>query len=159
MKLLFLYDDLVELQRRYSVLKKKNREAGIACGEASDQGESFAGHDNAPFEAAMLEMNISSRQLGDIELMLSKAEECIPKPNDGTVQFGRLVLIDDVSLNEKTWYLIGSPWTTINGDGLTKDDPMSTSYISPIARALSGHKVNDKVLFQNKRELRILEIC
>ena len=159
MNLLFLHDDLEELRRRHQVLLEKMREAGLACGEASEQGESFAGHDNAPFEAAMLDMTISSRQLGDVQDMLIKAVGSEPKPNDGTVQFGRLVLIEDASLQERTWYLIGSPWTAKKGEGLTKDDPMPTSYISPIARVLMGHKVGEEVLFQKKRTLKIIEIC
>ncbi len=157
MNLLFLPQDFLDLKARRDYISGKHREAGAACGEASEQGESFAGHDNAPFEAAMLDMNIRSRMLREVDNMLNRAVSFSPEPNDGSVKFGRMVLVNDVTHAESTWYLVGSPWTQRTGEGHSQSDPLPTSYMSPIGRVLLGHKIGDEVHFQ-KRTLKILEI-
>jgi len=160
MPLLFLSEDLTALRARREDVSRRHREAGAACGEASEQGESFAGHDNAPFEMAMQEKMLMANRLREIDALLSQAQVYEPKPNDGSVQFGRTVQVEDLGHGDVSWYTIGSPWSDREGDG-SEQSPFRTSYQSPIARVLMGKKPLSVVELQAAkpaRKLKIIEV-
>lgn len=141
MKRLFLQPGYEALKSHCDALSTKVSGAGQEVGEAAGQSES-GGHDNAPFDAAMAELGVLSRQLRDMEDILRDAQ-IVPFPTDTEkVQLGHLVEVIDHFDESTHWYLIASAWLPLNqnesNDGSTEDEPITISCESPIGRALLG---------------------
>ena len=158
---LFTKKDHAALVARREEIAIKTRELGRIIGEAAAQGESFAGHDNAPQQAAEDDQRVQKGLLKEMDEWLAGAVICQPEAYDGSVKFGSIVLIEDLSNAEKTWYQIGSYWTSHEGKGTSNKDAHHLMYGTPFARSLMGKKAGHIAEFkvgQRTMRLKVVEV-
>lgn len=154
---LFTAADHAALIARREALSVEVRELGRTIGEAAAQGESFAGHDNAPQQAAEEDQRLRKAQLKEMESWLAGAVICKPEVYDGSIKFGSVILVEDLSSGEKTWYQVGSFWTAHEGKGTANNDAHHLMYGSPFARNLMTKRAGQTAEFKvgNTRTMRL----
>ncbi|MFC1879315.1 GreA/GreB family elongation factor [Chloroflexota bacterium] len=120
-------------------LEQKQRDAGLAAGEAAGQDSDW--HDNPAYEQAQEQIRTLARQITDLELIIRNAviigeDQDSAHTKEDKVAIGTSVtlLVDD---EEETYFIGGS----------ADSDPSKgiISYKSPIAEALIGHKIGETV--------------
>ena len=135
-------------------LKTKERPAVIqAIAEARAHGDLS---ENAEYDAAKEKQSLLEGRIQDLEAKISTAE--IINPNDlledGRVVFGVNVKFIDLESDEEFEYqIVGEDEADIKEGKI--------SYISPIAKALIGKRVEDVAEFSipsGKREVQILSV-
>ena len=135
-------------------LKTKERPAVIlAIAEARAHGDLS---ENAEYDAAKEKQSLLEGRIQDLEAKISTAEIINPKDllKDGRVVFGVNVKFTDLESDEEFEYqIVGEDEADIKEGKI--------SYISPIAKALIGKRVEDVAEFSipsGKREVQILSV-
>ena len=135
-------------------LKTKERPAVIqAIAEARAHGDLS---ENAEYDAAKEKQSLLEGRIQDLEAKISTAEIINPKDllKDGRVVFGVNVKFIDLESDEEFEYqIVGEDEADIKEGKI--------SYISPIAKALIGKRVEDVAEFSipsGKREVQILSV-
>jgi transcription elongation factor GreA len=135
-------------------LKTKERPAVIqAIAEARAHGDLS---ENAEYDAAKEKQSLLEGRIQDLEAKISTAEVINPKDllKDGRVVFGVNVKFTDLESDEEFEYqIVGEDEADIKEGKI--------SYISPIAKALIGKRVEDVAEFSipsGKREVQILSV-
>ena len=135
-------------------LKTKERPAVIqAIAEARAHGDLS---ENAEYDAAKEKQSLLEGRIQDLEAKISTAEVINPKDllKDGRVVFGVNVKFSDLESDEEFEYqIVGEDEADIKEGKI--------SYISPIAKALIGKRVEDVAEFSipsGKREVQILSV-
>jgi transcription elongation factor GreA len=135
-------------------LKTKERPAVIqAIAEARAHGDLS---ENAEYDAAKEKQSLLEGRIQDLEAKISTAEIINPKDllKDGRVVFGVNVKFIDLESDEEFEY-------QIVGEDEADIKERKISYISPIAKALIGKRVEDVAEFSipsGKREVQILSV-
>ena len=135
-------------------LKTKERPAVIqAIAEARAHGDLS---ENAEYDAAKEKQSLLEGRIQDLEAKISTAEIINPKDllKDGRVVFGVNVKFIDLESDEEFEY-------QIVGEDEADIRERKISYISPIAKALIGKRVEDVAEFSipsGKREVQILSV-
>ena len=135
-------------------LKTKERPAVIqAIAEARAHGDLS---ENAEYDAAKEKQSLLEGRIQDLEAKISTAEIINPKDllKDGRVVFGVNVKFTDLESDEEFEYqIVGEDEADIKEGKI--------SYVSPIAKALIGKRVEDVAEFSipsGKREVQILSV-
>jgi transcription elongation factor GreA len=108
--------------------------------------------ENAEYEAAKEEYQFLQKKLGELEEMLQQCEIVeVKKSGNGTIAFGRSVLLKNLDTEEEVSYTVVGPYESDIDRG-------RISMISPLGRALMGKAVGDEVTFSAPGGERTYEI-
>jgi transcription elongation factor GreA len=122
-----LEKELAELKGPRRDAISKRLKSAIEMGDLSE---------NADYKAAKEDQGFLEGRIQEIEAILSKAEitEDTPK-NNGKVQIGNRVTIQEEGQSEETWTVVGASEADVKHHKI--------SYFSPIGSALMDKKVGD----------------
>ncbi len=123
-----LEQELAELKGPRRDAISKRLKSAIEMGDLSE---------NADYKAAKEDQGFLEGRIQEIEAILSKAEiiEDTPK-NNGKVQIGNRVTIQEEGQPEETWTIVGASEADLKNHKI--------SYFSPIGSALMDKKVGSK---------------
>jgi transcription elongation factor GreA len=128
-----------KLQGELDFLRKERRqEVAARLREASD-GEDLI--ENAEYEAAKNEQAFVEGRIKELEILLATAKVITQTENDGSVQVGSKVTIQEEELDTKETL-------TIVGAAEANPSEGKISNESPLGRALLGHMKDEEVIVE-----------
>lgn len=114
------------------------------------QREQLTGRQDDP--QALQQLAVLERDLRYIQARLEQAILVQPASQaDGVVVFGASVSVEDEHGQQHIFHIVGEDEADLSVN--------KVSYVSPLAKALIGHKVGESVLWQRPAGNVVLEIC
>lgn len=146
-------EGFVKLQKELEFLRKDRRqEIAARLREASD-GEDLI--ENAEYEAAKNEQAFVEGRIKELEILLATAKIISGTKNNGSVQVGSKVTIQEEGYDKKETFVIVGAAEANPSEGKISNE-------SPLGKALLGHIKNDEVTVEapnGEFSVKILKIA
>lgn len=155
MEYYFLPEDMVKLDGLIEKTRQDLEAAMQSIGGSADEGNN-TWHDNPAYDEAMRQTSMWGTRLREWQNMRADCVVADPPRNILYVQIGHIVVIEDISSNERRTVRIGSHMCFREGE-----NDITISYAAPLGQILMGARVGEihsgKVAKGFKR-FKILEI-
>ncbi|MBU1038817.1 GreA/GreB family elongation factor [Patescibacteria group bacterium] len=153
----FLKLDLINLEKKILEILEEIKKIGEKIGESCESGAD-TWHDNFDYEEGMRQMHMVSSHLKQLTNIRNKSKIITPTKSNDKVSIGKTVvcLIND----EEFSYTISSYMLLEENEPAEKNNK-KISYISPMAKLLINHSIDDTyegVINGKIKKLKIISI-